>query len=91
MPAGFAMSERAERFQLWLGVLCGIAVVAVVIMVAPHLFAESARAARPFGAVALRSLVWIVIAVAAYWALVHAPAGGRRALASGRSSSQGRH
>jgi hypothetical protein len=35
--------------------------------------------------------VWIVIAVAAYWALVHAPAGGRRALASGRASSQGHH
>lgn len=67
------MSERAERLQVWLGVLCGIAVVAVIIMVSPQLFAESARAARPFGGVALRSLVWIVIAFAAYWALVRAP------------------
>jgi uncharacterized membrane protein YhaH (DUF805 family) len=71
------MSERAERLQVWLGVLCGIAVVAVVIIVGPHLLAESARAARPFGAVALRSLVWIVIAFAACWALVHAPHGAR--------------
>ena len=85
------MSERAERFQVWLGMLCGIAVVAVFIIVAPHLFAESASAARPFGAVALRSLVWIVIAFAAYWALVRAPhgAGGRRALASRRASPRG--
>jgi uncharacterized membrane protein YhaH (DUF805 family) len=87
------MSERAARLQIWLGVLCGIAVVALVVMVAPHLFAESARAARPFGAVALRSLVWIVIAFAAYWALVHAPqmSDGRRALASSaEASSRGR-
>lgn len=77
------MSERAARFQLWLGMLCGIAVVAVFIIIAPHLFAESARAARPFGAVALRSLVWIVIAFAAYWALVRQP------LASSRASSRG--
>ena len=87
------MSERAERLQVWLGVLCGIAVVAVVIMAAPQLFAESARAARPFGAVALRCLVWIVIAFAAYWALVHAPqmSDGRRALASSaEASSRGR-
>jgi uncharacterized membrane protein YhaH (DUF805 family) len=86
------MSERVARLQIWLGVLCGIAVVALVVMVAPHPFAESARAARPFGAVALRSLVWIVIAFAAYWALVHTPQGAdvRRALASGRGSSRGR-
>ena len=86
------MSERAERLQLWLGVLCGIAVVAVVVMAAPHLFTESARAARPFGAVALRSLVWIVIAFAAYWALVHTPQGAevRRALASGRAALRNR-
>jgi hypothetical protein len=73
------MSERAERLQTWLGVLSGIAIVAAVIMIGPHLFTEGVRAARPFGAVALRSLVWIVIAFAAYWALVHAPASGRRA------------
>jgi hypothetical protein len=68
-----AMSERAERLLVWLGVLCGIASVAALILAGPHLFAESARAARPLGAVALRSLVWIVIGFAAYWALVHAP------------------
>jgi uncharacterized membrane protein YhaH (DUF805 family) len=86
------MSERAERLQIWLGVLCGIAVVAIVVMAGPHVFGESARAARPFGAVALRSLVWTVIAFAAYWALVHAPRGAaaRRALASGSASSPGR-
>ena len=77
------MSERAARFQLWLGVLCGIAVVAVFIIIAPHLFAESARTARPFGAVALRSLVWTVMAFAAYWALVREP------LASSGASSRG--
>jgi hypothetical protein len=83
------MSERAERLQVWLGVVCGIAVVAVFIIVAPHIFAESARAARPFGAVALRSLVWIVIGLAAYWALVHAPqmSDGRRVLASSAEAS----
>jgi hypothetical protein len=86
------MSERVARVQIWLGVLCGIAVVALVVMVAPHPFAESARAARPFGAVALRSLVWIVIAFAAYWALVRgAPVShGRTAPASGRASSWNR-
>ena len=73
------MSERTERLQVWLGVLCGIAIVAVVILVGPHLFAESARAARPFGAVAVRSLVWIVIGFAAYWALVHTPTRGHEA------------
>jgi len=72
------MSERAERLLVWLGVLC-IASVAVLVLVGPQLFAESARAARPFGAVALRSLVWIVIGFAAYWALVQAPTRGRRA------------
>jgi uncharacterized membrane protein YhaH (DUF805 family) len=87
------MSERAERLQVWLGVLCGIAIVAVVIMVAPQLFAESARAARPFGAVALRSLVWIVIVFAAYWALVRAPqmSDARRALASSAEASSRGH
>jgi hypothetical protein len=85
------MSKRAARFQLWLGVLCGMAVVAIFVMIGPHLFAESARAARPFGGVALRSLVWIVIAFGAYWALVHGPHGAsaRRALASGRASPRG--
>jgi hypothetical protein len=86
------MSERAERLQVWLGVLCGIAVVAIVVMAGPHIFTESARAARPFGAVALRSLVWIVIAFAAYWALVRgAPVShGRTAPASGRASPRNR-
>ncbi len=37
------MSERAERLQIWLGVLCGIAVVAIVVMAGPHVFGESAR------------------------------------------------
>ena len=73
----------SERVQVWLGVLCGIAIVALVIMIGPHVFTESARAARPFGGVALRSLLWIVIAAAAYWALVRAP---RRELASEASS-----
>jgi hypothetical protein len=66
------MSERTARFQVCL-VLGGIAIAAIVVIAGPHLFAESARAARPFGGVALRSLVWIVIALAAYAALVRTP------------------
>ena len=71
--------------------LCGIA-VAVLILAGPHLFAETARAARPLGAVALRSLMWMAIAVAAYWALVCAPdgPGARHAPASSEASSRGR-
>jgi len=86
------MNERATRLQVWLGVLCGIAAVAVLVTVGPHVVTDSVRAARPFGAVALRTLVWVVIAFAAYWALVHTPQGAsaRRALASGRASPRGR-
>ena len=73
------MSRRAARLQPWLWVLCGIAVVAAVVLAGPYVFAESARAARPLGGVALRSLVWIVIACAAY-----------AALAPGRASSRAR-
>jgi len=81
------MIGRATRLQPWLRVLCAIAVVAVLILAGPHLFAESAKAARPFGAIALRSLVWLVIAFAAYWALLRAPDGScaRQALASSAS------
>ncbi len=87
-----AMNERAERLQVWLGALCGIAVVAAVVLAGPYLFAESTRAARPAGAVALRSLVWMVLAFAAWWVLIHQPrlAQVRRAIASGRGSSRGR-
>ena len=80
----------SQRLQVWLGVLCGIAVVALVIMIGPHLFADGARAARPFGGIALRSLLWIVIAFAAYWALVRTPylPAARNALAASNASSR---
>lgn len=85
------MTERAASLQIWLWVFCGIAIAAVVVMAGPHLLAESTHAARPFGGVALRSLVWIVLAFAAYWALVRAPQAShpRSALASGRAPSRG--
>src|SRR5262249_34533875 len=87
-----AMIGRATRLQPWLRVLCAIAVVAVLILAGPHLFAESAKAARPFRAIALRSLVWLVIAVAPYWGLLRAPAGpcAPQALAPGASLRGGR-
>jgi len=81
------MTERAGHLPIWLGVLCGIAVAAVVTIVDPHPFSESARAARPVGGVALRTLVWAVIAFAAYWVLLRTPH-ARSALVSGRASSR---
>jgi hypothetical protein len=81
------MSEHvAPSLRLWRAVLCGIAIAVAMVMAGPHLLAESTHAARPFGGVALRSLVWIVIAFAAYWALARAPQG--HALASGRAPSR---
>ena len=79
------MSEHvAHSRRAWLAAFCGIAIVVVLVMAGPyHLFAESTHAARSFGGVALRSLVWIVIAFAACRALAQAPQG--RALASGRA------
>jgi uncharacterized membrane protein len=86
-----AMNKHsAHSLRVWLAVLCAIAVVVVLVMADPHLLAESTRVARPFGGVALRSLVWIVIALAAYSALVRQPLAASRALASGRASSRSR-
>ncbi len=80
----------SERVCIWLGALCGIAIVALAVMVGPQIFAESARAARPFGGVALRRLIGIVIAFAAYAARVRSPARPWTALVSGRASSRAR-
>lgn len=60
---------EARPLWLWLAVSCGIVVVVVVTTFAPHLLGGPV-ATRPVGAVALRSLVTIVIAYAAYRALV---------------------
>ncbi len=77
-PEAFAMSEHvAHALRAWLAVLAGIAIVVALALAEPHLFAESTRAARPLGGVALRSLVWIVIALAAYVTLVRQPRASR--------------
>ena len=84
----------AHSLRVWLAMLCGIAIAVALVMAmaGPSLLAESTRAVRPFGGVALRGLVWVVIAFAAYRALVRQPRVADRsgALASGRTSSRGR-
>ncbi len=61
--------SEAHPVWLWLAVACGIVIIVLFVTFGPHLHVGGPAPTRSVGGVALRSLVWIVLAFAAYRAL----------------------